>query len=40
MENISWIYRVRNERILHRAKKDRKVLHTIKRFIIVVFIKD
>jgi hypothetical protein len=28
---MSWTDRVRNEDILHRVKKDRNVLHTIKR---------
>ena len=28
---ISWIDRVRNEKVLHRVKEDRNILHTIKR---------
>jgi hypothetical protein len=31
MENISWIDRERNEEVLHRIKKERNILHTIKR---------
>ena len=31
MENISWIDRERNEEVLHRVKKERNILHTIKR---------
>jgi hypothetical protein len=31
MEEISWTDRVRNEEILHRAKKERNILRTIKR---------
>jgi hypothetical protein len=31
MENISWTDRVRNEELLHRAKEERNILHTIKR---------
>jgi len=31
MEKISWIDRVRNEKILHRAKEGRNILHAIKR---------
>jgi len=30
-ENISWIDRERNEEVLHRVKKERSILHTIKR---------
>ena len=29
-EKISWADRVTNEAVLHRVKKDRKVLHTVK----------
>jgi hypothetical protein len=31
VENISWTDRVRNEEVLHRVKKRRYILHTIKR---------
>jgi hypothetical protein len=31
MEKISWTDRVRNEEVLHRVKKDRNILHAIKR---------
>jgi hypothetical protein len=31
MEKISWTDRVRNEEVLHRVKKERNILHTIKR---------
>ena len=31
IEKISWTDRVRNEEVLQRVKKERKVLHTIKR---------
>jgi hypothetical protein len=31
MENISWTDRVRNEKVLHRVKEERNILHTIKR---------
>jgi hypothetical protein len=30
-EKISWTDRVRNEEVLHRAKEERNILHTIKR---------
>jgi hypothetical protein len=30
MEKISWTDRVRNE-VLHRVKKERNILHTVKR---------
>ena len=28
---ISWTDRVRNEKVLHRAKEERNILHTVKR---------
>jgi hypothetical protein len=31
MEKISWTDRVRNEEVLHRANKERNIVHTIKR---------
>jgi hypothetical protein len=31
MEKISWTDRVRNEEVLQRVKKERNILHTIKR---------
>jgi hypothetical protein len=31
MENISWTDHVRNEKVLHRVKEERHILHTIKR---------
>jgi hypothetical protein len=31
MEKISWTDRVRNEEVLHRVKKERNIVHTIKR---------
>jgi hypothetical protein len=31
MEKISWTDRVRNEEVLHRAKEERNIVHTIKR---------
>jgi hypothetical protein len=31
MEKISWTDRVRNEKVLHRAKEKRNIIHTIKR---------
>jgi hypothetical protein len=31
MEKISWTDRVRNEKVLHRVKEERNILHTIKR---------
>jgi hypothetical protein len=31
MEKISWTDRVRNEKVLHRVKEERNMLHTIKR---------
>jgi hypothetical protein len=31
MEKVSWIGRVRNEEVLHRVKKERNILHTMKR---------
>jgi hypothetical protein len=31
MENISWPDRVRNVEVLHRVKKERNILHTLKR---------
>jgi hypothetical protein len=31
MEKISWTDRVRNEEVLHRVKKQRNIVHTIKR---------
>jgi hypothetical protein len=31
MEKIIWIDLVRNEEVLHRAKEERSILHTIKR---------
>jgi hypothetical protein len=31
MEKISWTDCVRNEEVLHRAKEERSILHTIKR---------
>ena len=31
MTEISWTDRVRNEEVLHRAKEETNVLHTIKR---------
>jgi hypothetical protein len=31
MEKISWTDRVRNEEVLHRVKKERNILHKIKR---------
>jgi hypothetical protein len=31
MEKISWTNRVRNEEVLHRVKKERIIVHTIKR---------
>ncbi|GFG31168.1 hypothetical protein Cfor_05154 [Coptotermes formosanus] len=31
MDKISWTDRVRNEKVLHRVKEDRNILHTIKR---------
>jgi hypothetical protein len=31
MEKISWTDLVRNEEVLHRVKKERNILHTIKR---------
>jgi hypothetical protein len=30
MEKISWTDRVRNEKVLHRVKEERNILHTIK----------
>jgi hypothetical protein len=34
MEKISWTDRVRNEEVLHRVKKERNILHEIKRRLI------
>jgi hypothetical protein len=31
MEKISWKDRVRNEEVLHRVKKERNIIHTIRR---------
>jgi hypothetical protein len=31
MEKIIWTDRVRNEQVLHRAKEERNIVHTIKR---------
>ena len=31
MEKISWTDRVRNEEVLRRVKKERNILHTVKR---------
>jgi hypothetical protein len=31
LEKISWTDRVKNEDVLHRAKEERNILHTIKR---------
>jgi hypothetical protein len=31
VEKISWTDRVRNEKVLHRVKEERNILHTIKR---------
>jgi hypothetical protein len=31
MEKISWTDRVRNEEVLHRVKKERNIVHTVKR---------
>jgi hypothetical protein len=31
MEKISWPDHVRNEEVLHTAKEERNILHTIKR---------
>jgi hypothetical protein len=31
MEKISWTDRVHNEAVLHREKKERNILHTIRR---------
>ena len=31
MEKISWPDLVRNQEVLHRVKKDRNILHTLKR---------
>ena len=31
MEKISWIDRVRNEEVLHRAEEERNIIHTTKR---------
>jgi hypothetical protein len=31
LEKIAWIDQVRNEKVLHRVKGKRNVLHTIKR---------
>jgi hypothetical protein len=31
MEKISWTHRVNNEAALHRVKKERNILHTIRR---------
>jgi hypothetical protein len=31
MEKISWTNRVRNEKVLHRVKEERNILHKIKR---------
>jgi hypothetical protein len=31
MEKISWADRVRNEEVLHRVKKERNIVYTIKR---------
>jgi hypothetical protein len=31
MEKISWTDRVRNDEVLHRVKKERNILHTVKR---------
>jgi hypothetical protein len=31
MEKISWTDRVRKEKVLHRVKEERNILHTIKR---------
>jgi hypothetical protein len=30
MEKISWTERVRNEKVLHRVKEERNIVHTIK----------
>ena len=30
MENISWTDHVRNEEVLHRAKEERNIVHTVK----------
>ena len=30
MEKISWSDRVRNEKVLHRVKEERNIIHTIK----------
>jgi hypothetical protein len=31
MEKISWTDRVRNEEVLHTAKEERNIMHTVKR---------
>jgi hypothetical protein len=31
MEKINWTDRVRNEKVLHRVKEERNIVHTIKR---------
>jgi hypothetical protein len=31
MEKISWTDSVRNEKVLHRVKEERNIIHTIKR---------
>ena len=31
MEKVSWTDGVRNEEVLHRVKKERNIVHTIKR---------
>jgi hypothetical protein len=31
MEKISWTDRARNEKVLHRVKEERNILHTVKR---------
>jgi hypothetical protein len=31
VEKVSWTDRVRNEEVLHRAKEERNIVHTIKR---------
>jgi hypothetical protein len=31
MVNISWTDRVRNEKVLHRVKEERNIIHTVRR---------
>ena len=31
MEKISWTDRVKNEKVLHRVKEERNIIHTLKR---------